>query len=107
MYKRTYKKQKNNRLPARGHGNKQTEKRHTENKWGLTRYAGRLALTGLSVILAGSCAYAAALFDGITAGETGILLRLGSSGEALAAALAILVGGVLLLDYQERKDKRK
>lgn len=74
---------------------------------GLTSPAARLALTGTLLISLAACDVAARLHDGITAGEIGIMLRMGYDVECLLAALAVLVGGTLLLDYCVRRDGDK
>ncbi len=75
--------------------------------YGPTRLAGRLWIIGSVILLSGVCDVAARLYDGIGRGATGIMLTLGYDLECLAAGLAILVGGALLLDYAERKQERE
>lgn len=83
-------------------------RREERGRIGFSPWAARLALTGLLPIVGAVCGYAARFADALAAGETGILLRLGPEAQPIAAAMAILTGGVLLLDYQERlTEKRK
>ncbi len=72
---------------------------------GLMPQATQLALIGLPILSLGFCHVTAKLHDHILAGSTGIMLRLGYDIECCIAGLAILAGGVLLLDYMERKQK--
>ena len=67
--------------------------------------ASKLCLIGLPLLLVGLCDTAARLHTQMQAGATGIMLRLGYDFECIVAGFAVLVGGVLLLDYMERKGK--
>ncbi len=64
--------------------------------------AVRMGLIGFPVLLAGLADIAVRLHTQIMAGSVGIMLRLGYGLECVVAGLAILVGGMLLLDYMER-----
>ena len=67
--------------------------------------AVRLGLIGFPVLLAGLGDIALRLHRSIQGGEAGIMLRLGYDVECIAAGLCILTGGMLLLDYMERREK--
>ena len=76
-----------------------------KEKIGFTPIASKLCLAGLPLLLMGFCDTVARLHTQMQAGSKGIMLRLGYDFECIVAGFAILVGGVLLLDYMERKGK--
>lgn len=86
--------------------NQQTPSQPRRRTYGPTRLAGRLWIIGSVILLFGICDVAVRLYDSLDRGATGIMLTLGYDVECLAAGLAILVGGALLLDYAERKQER-
>lgn len=83
---------------------------HFQQKRGLCRYyltrlAARLAWIGLFILSAGICDVGIRLFQGLRQGAVGMMLTLGYDVECLVAGITILTGGVLLLDYLERREK--
>ena len=62
----------------------------------------KLLFMGLPVLLLGLCDVGIRLYSSIRAGATGIMLLMAYDVECLVAGLAILVGGILLMDYLER-----
>ena len=72
-----------------------------------SRRAAHLAWIGLFVLSAGICDVGLRLFQGMRQGSVGMMLILGYDVECLVAGIAILTGGVLLLDYLERRAAMK
>lgn len=87
--------------------NKPTHTRPPRKKWGPSLLAGRMLMVGLPLILAGTCDFAARLYASGQAGEVGFMIRMGDAGAAILAALAILLGGALLMEHMEQVDLRK
>ena len=65
----------------------------------------KLLFIGLPILLLGLCDIAVRLHGGLRSGATGMMLLLAYDVECLVAGLAILVGGVLLIDYVERSQE--
>lgn len=74
-------------------------------RFGPTLLAGRLMVGGTLLVSLGVCDVAARLFDALLRGDRGLFLRFDRDIEALVASVAILVGGVLLMDYCERWER--
>lgn len=74
-------------------------------QWGFTPRATKLGLGGFPFILLGLCDAAARLHNQVSIGAVGAMLRLAYGFECIVAGLAILIGGVLLLDFMERRDE--
>ena len=70
--------------------------------WGFCPHAARLLLVGQPLILLGLCDFAARLYRGAQIGEVGTMLRLEDAGSSIGAAIALLWGAALWLDYMER-----
>ena len=70
-----------------------------------SRRAAQLAWIGLFILSAGICDVGIRFFQGVRQGAVGMMLTLGYDVECLVAGVAILTGGVLLLDYLERRAK--
>ena len=85
--------------------NKRRNFNQKKKKIGFTPTASKLCLIGLPLLLAGFCDIAARLHTRLLAGATGVMLRLAYDVECIVAGFAVLVGGVLLLDYMERTGK--
>ena len=66
-----------------------------------------LCIGGFSLLLAGVGVISLELHTMIREGAVGIMLLLGHGVECLVAGLAIVTGGVLLLDYMNRRDGEK
>ncbi len=89
------------------YNNNPTHARPPRGKWGPSLLAGRMLMVGLPLILAGTCDFAARLYASGQAGEVGFMIRMGDAGAAILAALAILLGGALLMEHMEQADLRK
>lgn len=77
-------------------------KQASKRKFGPSRLSGYLLMTGLPLVLAGCCDFAARIYEGIQTHEVGLWLRLGDAGVQILTSLAILLGGALLLEYIEQ-----
>jgi hypothetical protein len=75
--------------------------------WGLCPHAARLLLVGQPLILLGLCDFAARLYHGAQIGEVGTMLRIEDAGSSIGAAMALLWGAALWLDYMEREQNMK
>ncbi len=89
------------------YNNNPSHARPTRGKWGPSLLAGRMLMVGLPLILAGTCDFAARLYASGQAGEVGFMIRMGDAGAAILSALAILLGGALLMEHMEQADLRK
>ncbi len=86
---------------------KRSAQKNPVGLWRPTPAALRLWLVGAVPLLVGIGDVAVRLWSGLQSGAAGLMLALGYDIECLAAGLAILTGGVLLLDYMERKSTHK
>ena len=75
--------------------------------WGLCPHAARLLLGAQPLILLGLCDFAARLYHGAQIGEVGTMLRIEDAGSSIGAAMALLWGAALWLDYMEREQNMK
>ena len=91
-------------LPSRRRTVRGPKNRH--NPWGFCPHAARLLMIGQPLILLGLCDFAARLYHGAQMGEVGTMLRIEDAGGSIGAAMAILWGAALWLDYMERTAKR-
>lgn len=87
--------------------NKKSAQKSSVSLWRPTPAALRLWLLGAVPLLIGILDVAYRLCSGLRRGAVGIMLTLTYDIECLVAGLAILTGGVLLLDYMERKSARE
>jgi hypothetical protein len=62
-----------------------------------------MLMVGLPLVLAGACDFAARLYASVQAGEVGFMIRMGEAGAAILYALAILLGGALVMERMERR----
>jgi len=92
-------------LPSRRHSARALKTRH--KPWGFCPHAARLLMIGQPLILLGLCDFAARLYHGAQMGEVGTMLRIEDAGSSIGAAMAILWGAALWLDYMERTMKRE
>ncbi len=70
-----------------------------------TRRAAKFLWMGGVVLVIGILDVALRLWSGMRQGAVGIMLHMGYEVECLLAGVAIWLGGVLLLDYLERREK--
>ena len=70
----------------------------------LSPRATHLGLMGFPLLLAGIWGIASRLHTLKLTGAVGIMLHLGDEIEYIVAGLCILIGGMLLLDYMERRE---
>ncbi len=80
-------------------------KQRQAHRYGLMPIASRLLIAGEILILLALCDFAARLDAAVLAGSQGALLRLSDIGGAVSSAGVILVGSVLFLDYEERREE--
>ena len=69
----------------------------------LSPHAARLMHIGAAVLLMGIADVALRLYAAYMRGAVGVMLHLGYDIECLVAGVAILTGGVFLLDYMEKR----
>lgn len=69
----------------------------------INRWAGRYLLCTQPILLLAWCDFAARLYDGLRAGEIGIMLRLGYMLEYNLVSVVMVCGFGLLLNYLECK----
>ena len=79
----------------------------SKRRWGFCPHAARLLLIGQPLILLGLCDFAARLYHGARIGEVGTMLRIEDAGSSIGAAIALLWGAALWLDYMERTTHEK
>ena len=71
------------------------------------RWASRFLLCTQPLLLLAFCDFAARLYDGLSRGEVGIMLRLGYMLEHIIASAVILYTTAMLLNYLEAKYQEK
>lgn len=91
-------------LPSR-RATRDSKPRH--KPFGFSPHAARLLLVGQPLILLALCDFAARLYHGTQLGEIGTMLRLEDAGRHIGAAMALLWGAALWLDYMERTTERR
>ena len=69
----------------------------------INRLASRFLLCTQPIWLLSWCDFAARLYDGLSRGEVGIMLRLGYMLEHIIASGVILYSTAMLLNYLETK----
>ena len=69
-------------------------------------HATRLLYIGTVVLLMGIVDVAFRLYTAHMSGAVGVMLHIGYDIECLMAGVAILTGGVFLLDYMEKQEIR-
>ena len=69
----------------------------------INRWASRFLLCTQPIWLLSWCDFAARLYDGLSRGEVGIMLRLGYMLEHIIASGVILYASAMLLNYLEAK----
>ncbi len=91
--------------PSRRRSVRGSKARH--KPWGFCPHAARLLLVGQPLILLGLCDFAARLYHGAQMGEVGTMLNIQDAGGSIGAAMAILWGAALWLDYMEREQNMR
>lgn len=82
------------------------DSKNRQSPWGFCPHAARLLLVGQPLILLALCDFAARLCHGARIGEVGTMLRIEDAGSSIGAAIALLWGAALWLDYMERTAQR-
>ena len=92
-------------LPSSRHALRDPKSRRVP--WGFCPHAARLLLIGQPLILLALCDFAARLYHGAQLGEVGTMLQIEDAGGSIGAAMAILWGAALWLDYMERSTREQ